>query len=78
MKAVLLFVFFSISLFGMTQMSYSKVKIFVTDTRLQDLESIGIPADHGSRKQNTWLITDISQEQIQALQANNFDYEVFN
>ena len=76
MKSILL-LFALISAFSsIAQSQYAKVKIFAADSQLQLLENIGIPTDHGSRKKNTWLVTDISTEQIQLLINNNFQYEV--
>ncbi|MFK8045876.1 MAG: M14 family zinc carboxypeptidase [Crocinitomicaceae bacterium] len=70
--------FFSIFIInsGFAQNQFSKVKIFANDSQLSILENIGIPTDHGSRKQNTWLITDLSELQIDALNNNDFQFEV--
>ncbi|MFK8037933.1 MAG: M14 family zinc carboxypeptidase [Crocinitomicaceae bacterium] len=71
------FFLFSLSLtiaFG--QSSYSKVRIYANDSQLGNLESLGIPADHGARKRNTWLDTDLSSEQIELLSDNNFNYDI--
>ncbi len=64
----------SFSVFG--QSDYSKVRIFVPDYRLTELSDLGIPIDHGIRKKDTWLDTDLSQSQIQSLIAHQFDYEI--
>ena len=58
------------------QQKYSKVRIFVDDVSLIELENIGIPADHGHRKKNTWLDTDLSSSQIQTLIDHQFDYDI--
>ena len=76
MKSILFFIALLITFSSTAQGQYSKVKIFASDSELQVLESIGIPTDHGSRKRNTWLVTDLSSEQIQLLTSNNFQFEV--
>ena len=58
------------------QNHFSKVRIYVADSQLEQLSQLGIAVDHGSRKQNVWLDTDLSQGQIQALEAYAFDYDI--
>ena len=58
------------------QQKYSRVKIFATNAELAQIGQLGLAIDHGERKQNTWLITDLSASEIQKLQANGFSYEI--
>lgn len=76
MKNGLLLLSLVISLFGFSQIKYSKVKIFVTNEELPQLIQAGISVDHGSRKNNTWLITDLSTDQIEHIQSIGFSTEI--
>ena len=71
----MLFAFFSAISFSQTQ-NYSKVKIYTTNEGLLKLAELGLPVDHGTRKFNTFLITDFSEDQIQVLQDNNVSFDV--
>ena len=71
MSAVLIMAISSIA-----QEKYSRVKIFATNTELAQIAELGIEVDHGQRKNDVWLSTDISASQITVLQDNGFDYEV--
>lgn len=73
---LLLFLFSFSFVIGHSQTTYSKVRIYVSNNQLQNLESIGIPTDHGSRKKDTWLDTDLSSEQIALLSNHNFDFDI--
>jgi len=40
------------------------------------LAFLGVPVDHGERKENTFIISDFSTEQIEIIKANGFQYEI--
>ncbi|MGV6861986.1 MAG: M14 family zinc carboxypeptidase [Putridiphycobacter sp.] len=75
-KLILLFTLFGYLLSTNAQEKYSKVKIYATNQQIQQLADLGIPVDHGSRKFDTWLVTDISASDIQKLEANGFAYSI--
>lgn len=56
--------------------NYSKVKILTTNAGLQELAELGLPVDHGTRKSNTFIISDFSEEQIEVIKNNGFEYEI--
>jgi carboxypeptidase T len=58
------------------QLSWSRVKIFGTDSELQQLGTLGLPVDHGEYKKNTHFMTDISSEDIALLDQHGFTYEI--
>lgn len=61
---------------SIAQEKYSRVKIYATNAQLAQISELGIEVDHGERKKNVWLSTDISVSQINILQENGFDYEI--
>lgn len=64
----------AISSFG--QERYSKVKIYCTNEQLLQLSNSGIEADHGERKWNTFLITDISESELELISNLGMNYEI--
>ena len=54
---------------------YSKVKIFANNDEFKELVNLGLPVDHGERKENTFIITDFSEREVQLLIDNNFTFE---
>ncbi len=58
------------------QQKYSKVKIYANHQQLAQIGQLGIAIDHGEIKQNTWYITDLSEQDLLKLQANGFSYDV--
>lgn len=75
-KLVLFSLFLVTTLSHFAQEKYSKVKIYATNLELTEIANLGIEADHGERKNDTWLITDISQSQIETLQNNGFQLDI--
>lgn len=71
----MVFAFVSAISFSQSQ-NYSKVKIYSTNQGLQRLAELGLPVDHGTRKENTFLISDFSESQIQVLRDNNVSFEI--
>ena len=68
-----LLLFFSNSLLSQV---YSKVKVFANEYEFTELVNLGLPVDHGDRKKNTFIITDLSELDIATLDDNNFRYEI--
>ena len=55
---------------------FSKVKIYADRDGLVQLFNEGIPVDHGYRKSGQFIITDLSEQDIQRVAALNYQYEV--
>lgn len=55
---------------------FSKVKIYADRDGLVQLFNEGIPVDHGCRKSGQFIITDLSEQDIQRVAALNYQYEV--
>ena len=55
---------------------YSKVKIYADSEGLQKLAELGVPVDHGTRKLNTFLISDFSEQEIDLIASNGFMFEI--
>jgi hypothetical protein len=68
--AVLLTAHFSFS------QKYSKVKIYASNAELGQLAAMGLPVDHGERKWDTYLVTDLSEDEILVLDQSGLPYEV--
>lgn len=75
MKLLLTTVFSIISLIALSQ-QYSKVKIYADLDQMQELAELGVTVDHGEKKMNTFIITDISAAEIQILESNGYNYEI--
>jgi hypothetical protein len=68
----------SLLLFSMAfgQLKYSRAKILTNYEGLNLLSNLGIPVDHGFHKENTFLISDFSSDQIQVARDNGFNVEI--
>ncbi|WP_051568362.1 M14 family zinc carboxypeptidase [Crocinitomix catalasitica] len=77
LKSILLFslLFFLLS-FNAIHAQYSRVKVFATNAELTTLSAAGLAVDHGKAKANHWLITDLSNTDIDVLNALGFSYEI--
>ena len=75
MKFYLIVVAFLFSGMGFSQ-SYSKVKIILDNNGLEELSELGIPVDHGIHKSGYFFISDFSENEIQRIADNGFDYEI--
>lgn len=75
-KIVLISAILLMAISSIAQEKYSRVKIYATNAELAQIAELGIEVDHGQRKKNVWLSTDISVSQINILQENGFDYEI--
>ena len=62
------------ALFG--QLNYSRVKIYTDSKGLQQLAELGVAVDHGIRKQDIFFISDFSENEINTMKSNGFQYEI--
>jgi len=75
-KIVLVSVILLMALSSIAQENFSRVKIYATNTQLAQIAELGIEIDHGQRKKNVWLSTDISSSQINILEQNGYDFDI--
>ena len=66
----------SLNLVVAQTINYKRVKIFASNQQLQTLANKGIAVDHGTRKANQYLITELSSEELQILNSLNVNYEI--
>lgn len=74
-----LYFFFALILLGTvanSQEIYSRVKIYCTNAQLIEIGKLGIPVDHGKRKFDYSLETELSESQLEILSANGYLYDV--
>lgn len=69
---ILVSVIYSLS----AQNDYSKVRIFLNDTGLQQIAELGIDVTEGEYKKGAYFITDLSSAQVMKLINENIQYEV--
>jgi carboxypeptidase T len=55
---------------------YSKAKVYTGSEGLVRLAELGIAADHGSFKENAFVISDFSSREINLMRANGFELEI--
>lgn len=55
---------------------YSRAKVLTGSTGLQQLTDMGIATDHGTIKQETYFISDLSAEEIQQIRDAGFTVEI--
>lgn len=60
----------------LSQESYHRVRVFTPDSRLNELSNLGFEIDHGSRKKDTWIDLEITEDQIEKLDLNNFSHDL--
>ncbi len=64
-------------LFGhLMAQQYSKVKIFTNGYGLQHLAELGVAVDHGIVKENTFFISDFSDQEIQVIKQAGYQIEI--
>ncbi len=56
--------------------NYSKVKIYTDHEGLQKLAELGVGVDHGESKQNTFFISDFSEEEIEIIATQGYMFEI--
>lgn len=69
----ILFVF--ASFFSLSQ-DYSRAKIYTDAHGLETLSQLGVAVDHGTYKQNTFFISDFSQEELNTMLNAGFEVEI--
>ncbi len=62
--------------FGLTQLIYSKIKIYASNEQMTYVAAAGITIDHGEEKVGEWLITDLSSLEIAQLASMGVDYDI--
>lgn len=75
MKTILVIIL-SVITTTVSAQKYSKVKIVADNNGLAYLFNEGIPVDHGIRKEAEFIITDLSEYEIQRIKELNFPYEI--
>ncbi|MFY9310602.1 MAG: M14 family zinc carboxypeptidase [Bacteroidia bacterium] len=67
----------STALFAQKQ-KYSKAKIYLDgkEKKLHQLSKLGLAVDHGEHKQNTFFISDFSEQEIALLKTNGFQVDI--
>jgi len=79
MRFTLLFCLSLISTQVFTQInniSYSRVKIDLTETHISEIAKLGLEADHGIYKKGRYLINDFSSYEIEILKLNDIKFEI--
>lgn len=67
-------ILFNLNLFA--QEEYSRAKIWTTNEELSTLSELGIPVDHGSFKENTFIVSDFSETEIAIARENGFEVDI--
>ena len=55
---------------------FSRVKVIANNQELLQISNLGVAVDHGIRKKNTFLITDLSEQEIAILDDYGYTYEI--
>ena len=76
MKFILTLTIFLTTIQLSNAQKYSRVKLFANEQELINLSNLGVPTDHGVRKKGTFLITDLSEQEIQVLNTYGYTYEI--
>jgi len=72
--AVLTFCFLQVK--AQNTPGYSRVKINADAAGLAALANLGVAVDHGFSKEDSYFISDFSDQEIQIMQANHFNFEI--
>jgi hypothetical protein len=76
-RSILSILFIIIFTTAQAQEKYSRVKVMLDEKNsLQKLLSLGVAADHGEFKKGTWIITDLSEEDINIAKNAGFSIEM--
>ena len=62
--------------FGLTQLIYSKIKIYASHEQMAYVAAAGITIDHGEEKAGELFITDLSSLEIAQLASMGVDYDI--
>lgn len=76
MKYNVFFAFIFSALACFSQEKYSRIKIYTGTEGLSRLHEQGLPVDHGTTKKNHWIITELSETEIQKVNDLGFKYEI--
>ncbi len=72
----IIFLFIGLSLNAQNQADYSKVKIWLLDKSIQELQALELATDHGEHKRNTWFVTDLSNIEIALAKQAGFTVDI--
>jgi len=75
-KIITLVVLLSCVHMAVSQQLYHRVKIYTPDNSIQKLGALGIEIDHGDIRPGVWLVTDLSEQELQTVKNNGFDTEI--
>ncbi len=76
-KTLLLIVVLLITKFSISQNEkFSKVKIYIDNKGIENLQKLGLPVDDGIIKKNVYIISELSENDILKIKTNNFKYDV--
>jgi hypothetical protein len=72
--SILFFALFCSIVYG--QEHYSKAKIWLLEKSIKELSDLGVSVDHGTYKENTFLICDFSSDEIELMRNNGFEVDI--
>ncbi|MBC7863505.1 MAG: immune inhibitor A [Bacteroidia bacterium] len=61
---------------SVTQQKYARVKIFADNEGMKKIAEKGVCVDHGEHKFNCWLITEISESDIETIRSLGYEVEI--
>jgi PKD repeat protein len=76
MKLILSFLLILAVTTFVSAQKYSRVKVLANDQELRQIADLGVAVDHGIRKKNTFIITDLSEYEIDILNEYGYPYEI--
>ena len=76
MKSILTFLLILAITPYVSAQKYSRVKVLADDQELRQIADLGVAVDHGIRKKNTFIITDLSEYEIDILNEYGYPYEI--
>lgn len=76
MNRLFLFSLFALLVNGMQAQTYSRVRVYANAQQQAQLHQAGVCLDHGKHKQNTWIETDLSAEEINILQQQGIKTDI--
>jgi hypothetical protein len=75
-RSVFLLMILTISLSTFSQSHYQRVRIFTPGNSIRDIAAMGIETDHGDHRPGVWLITDLSDSELQEVRNAGFITEI--
>lgn len=61
---------------GFSQEKYAKARIWASSEKLSTLAELGVPVDHGTFKQNTYLISDFSESELAIIENQGIQVDI--